>query len=102
MNKAIDLIKKNEVDPEVRYPFSAWGLFESNGEFFLNPYNFSLMSMSTLVKFTDGYLELLKKRSEFADREIKRDDSDFNQFVKYHLGFKFSFVGSKCIFEIYR
>jgi hypothetical protein len=87
MNKAIDLIKKNEGDPQVRYPASSWGLYECNEEFFLNPYNFSLMAMLTLVKFTDRYLELLKMKSEFADREIKRDDPDFDLFAKYHLGF---------------
>jgi hypothetical protein len=87
MNKAIDLIKKNEGDSQVRYPFSSWGLYESNEEFFVNPYNFSLMAMSKLVKFTDGYLDLLKIKSKFANKEIKRDDPDFNQFIKYHLGF---------------
>ena len=45
------------------------------------------MAMSAIVKFTDGYLELLKKRSEFAEVEIKRNDSGFEQFTKYHLGF---------------
>jgi len=87
MNKAIDLIKKNERDPHVRYPFSKWGLYECNGEFFINSYNFSLMAMSKLVIFTDGYLKLIKLKSEFADRPIKREDPIYNQFIKYHLGF---------------
>lgn len=87
MNKAIDLIKKNEKKPHVRYPKSDWGLYEIDKEFFINPYNFSLMAMSNLVNFTDGYLELIRKKSEFKNREVKREDPDLDLFKKFHLGF---------------
>lgn len=56
-------------------------------EFFLNPYNFSLMAMRRLVEFTDEYLRILKERTQFAGIIIKRDIRDLDTFSQGHLGF---------------
>jgi len=87
MDGAIQLINDNKEKFPIRYPYPDWGFDECDKDSFLNPYEFAIMAMSNLVVFTDEYLELLRDKSEFAGREIKREIPGLNLFTEYHLGF---------------
>jgi hypothetical protein len=87
MAGAIHVINDNKEKFPIRYPYPDWGFDECDKDSFLNPYEFAIMAMSNLVVFTDEYLKLLRDKSEFAGREIKREISGLDLFIEYHLGF---------------
>jgi len=77
--------------PNKYNPVSKWGVYEMNeiNEFYLEPHNFSIQSITMLVKFVDKYLALMDHPS-FIDVQ-KENNTDFakmiSTFEKYHLGF---------------
>jgi len=65
---------------------SLWGAFMN----FLEPYQFSQMSLKVLMIFVDKYLELLGQPSFIDGQKMKKEDPftrDLVDFEKYHLGF---------------
>jgi hypothetical protein len=66
-----------------------WGVYKLGENYMLEPHHFSIEAITTLVKFTDDYLNLLGSPS-FVEDQIQQN-TDFaiylKTFEKYHLGF---------------
>lgn len=63
--------------PSTYDPFTEWGFYQLQNDYFIIPYIFSMQVMKKLIEFTDEYLSLLGN-SSFIQQE-KAKNSDFGK-----------------------